>query len=62
MIDKNNISFKSIDSILINLCSYYNIIKKQYELDLTGGKNKDLTGDKNKDSNVLHIDHDQIHN
>ena len=51
MIDKNNISFKSIDSILINLCSYYNIIKKQYELDLTGGKNKDLTGDKNKDSN-----------
>lgn len=40
---KNNISFKSIDSILINLCSYYNIIKKQYELDLTGGKNKDST-------------------
>lgn len=52
MIDnKNNISFKSIDSILINLCSYYNIIKKQYELDLTVGKNKDLTGGKNKDSN-----------
>ena len=48
MIDKNNISFKSIDSILINLCSYYNIIKKQYELDLTGGKNKNSI---DKDSN-----------
>jgi hypothetical protein len=49
--EKNNISFKSIDSILINLCSYYNIIKKQYELNLLGGKNKDFIDSKNKDSN-----------
>ena len=42
---KNDINFYPIESILNNLGSFYNIMKKQYEIHSSGGKNNNSNSD-----------------